>query len=149
MKSLSDELKCLVEDVKCELEKIHEERTGEKHNISSWSKKEILGHLIDSASNNYQRFVRAALNEADKFPTYDQNRWVAIQNYNEMKWDELIALYVQLNLHISRVLYNMQDDVADNPVNIGKESPVTLMFVATDYLRHMTHHLEKILEKKF
>lgn len=145
MKSLSNELKCLIEEVKNELKKISSIEAGDKPGNTSWSKKEILGHLIDSAVNNHQRFVRAAQNVADKFPTYDQNQWVAVQKYNEMEWTDLVELFAQLNLHISRVLNNLPDDVKYNPVNIGKENPATLIFVATDYIRHMKHHLEKIL----
>ena len=44
-----------------------------------WSKKEILGHLIDSASNNHQRFVRAQFTARLEFPEYEQKSWVKSQ----------------------------------------------------------------------
>jgi hypothetical protein len=44
---------------------------------SKWTRKQLLGHLIDSASNNYQRFVRLQQGNLVGFPGYDQEFWVA------------------------------------------------------------------------
>ena len=125
--------------------KISPESVVVKETPEEWSKQEILGHLIDSALNNHQRFVRGALNEAGDFPPYDQNRWVAIQGYNAGRWEDLVDLWAQVNLHLCRILERMPEAALDNACNIGKETPVALGFMIQDYLRHLNMHLEQIL----
>jgi hypothetical protein len=149
MKKLSQDVSKIILQIKPELMAIPSGETSNKLNETSWSKKEILGHLIDSAMNNHQRFVRAAQHAAENFPPYNQTRWVEVQQYNKMEWIELIELFTQLNLHISKVLNILPEDVWNNPVNIGKENLATLEFVATDYIRHLKHHLGKILNREF
>lgn len=110
-----------------------------------WSKKEILGHLIDSAANNHQRIVRGAQNCASDFPTYSQNRWVEIQKYNETNWNELVDLFSIVNGHLCRVIDVLPPKVFSNPCNVGKEEPVTLEYLIADYQRHLLYHLQQIL----
>jgi hypothetical protein len=88
--SISKKIREVIAEVKPELLKISPGTAGEKVNPNRWSKKEILGHLIDSASNNHQRFVRGAQNIAGNFPVYNQDRWVEIQHYNDMNWSDLV-----------------------------------------------------------
>ena len=142
--NISEVLRLIVTSAKLKLQDIPSEKAAVKPAPDKWSKKEILGHLIDSASNNHQRFVRAAQNAAMDFPPYNQDRWVEVQHYNEMDWRELIELFSRLNLHICRVINFLPDDVLTNLVNIGKDSPVTLEFIITDYLRHLKHHVEQL-----
>ena len=144
--SISKKIQEVITEAKPELLKISPEIAGKKENPTKWSKKEILGHLIDSASNNHQRFVRGAQNIAANFPVYNQDRWVEIQHYNNMNWPDLVEHFYQYNLHISKLIDALQENVLDNPCNFGKENPVTLKFVIEDYLRHLKHHIEKILE---
>ena len=146
MKTIAEKIRLAVTQAEPVLSGISPDSASEKEHPASWSKKEILGHLIDSAANNHQRFVRGAQNVAVDFPPYDQNRWVEIQQYNKMDWPDLIGLFVRYNLHISRVLETLPQDVLDNPCNIGKGNTVALRFVIEDYLRHLQHHIEKILE---
>jgi DinB superfamily len=128
-----------------ELLKISPERSRLKTNPASWSKKEILGHLVDSALNNHQRVVRGAQNLAADFPGYDQNRWVEVQNYSEIEWHELIGLFTTLNRHLCRVIENLPEEALNNECNFGSHGRVPLQFVIQDYLRHLKHHLEKII----
>lgn len=145
MKTISEQLHEVIINSKPELIKISEEIAGKKSSPDKWSKKEILGHLIDSASNNHQRFVRAAQDTATDFPPYNQNQWVDVQHYNEMEWSDLVEFFSQYNLHICRVLELYPEDALDNLCNIGKDNLVTIKFVIVDYLRHLKHHLEQIL----
>lgn len=145
MKEIASKIRETVKNTKPELLKISQEDAGKKSSPSSWSKKEILGHLIDSASNNHQRFVRAAQNIAGDFPTYNQNRWVEVQKYNDRNWDDLIELFSNYNLHLSHVIDCLPPEALNNNCNIGKEDHVSLEFVIRDYLRHLEHHIEKIL----
>src|SRR3989304_6658487 len=98
MKTTSEQIRELILASKPKLLNIPPDIASKKLSPDVWSKKEILGHLIDSASNNHQRFVRAAQNIASDFPTYNQNRWVAVQRYNEANWSDLVELFSQYNL---------------------------------------------------
>jgi len=69
-----------------------------------WVKKEILGHLIDSAINNHQRFVRAQFANPFSGPGYEQQAWVQVQRYRERPWCELVELWVALNRHVAAVI---------------------------------------------
>ena len=123
------------------------DRVSFKASPDKWSRKEILGHLIDSAANNHQRFVRGGYNAAADFPPYSQNDWVRIQKYHESEWKDLIALWSAYNLHLCHVIERLPEEALSAPCNIGKEEPVTLAFVIKDYLRHLQHHMEVLLEE--
>jgi len=123
------------------------EEVSLKKRSDKWSKKELLGHLIDSAANNHQRFVRAVYNAAASFPTYDQNTWVRIQKYDESTWETLVTLWSAYNRHLSDVIERIPTAAMSSPCNVGKEEPVTLEVVIRDYVRHLQHHVGQILEQ--
>lgn len=110
-----------------------------------WSKKEILGHLIDSAANNHQRFVRAQLEDPLAFPGYAQEFWVESQGYQQASWEELIELWAAYNRHLQRVIALIPRERLAHSCRIGESPPVTLEFLARDYVRHLGHHLQQIL----
>ena len=110
-----------------------------------WSRKEVLGHLIDSASNNHQRFVRAQLNGALNFPGYQQDGWNRAQQYQSEPWANLVQLWASYNRHLAHVIAAIPTDAGPRICVIGGGSPVTLEFLVTDYLGHLEHHLEQIL----
>jgi len=95
-----------------------------------WSRKQILGHLIDSAANNHQRFVRV---EPDGFK-YDQNAWVSVQRYASAAWPSLIALWHEYNLHLAHVIEGLS----------GKTAKVLDALIA-DYVGHLEHHLAQMV----
>src|SRR6476660_9710877 len=72
-----------------------------------WSKKEVVGHLIDSASNNHQRFVRGQLAGGQDFPRYEQEGWVRVQGYQSARWADLIDLWRAYNTHLLHVARGM------------------------------------------
>ena len=145
MKDIARQIRSLISTVEPQLSRMNHDEMKSKPDPHKWSKKEILGHLIDSAANNHQRFVRAVNKVADRFPTYNQDEWVRIQRHDEASWPSLVALWSAYNLHLSRVIECIPKDAESSPCNIGKESPVTLEFVVKDYLRHLLHHLKDIL----
>jgi len=148
MKDIAQQIRSIIAAAEPRLSRMNNDGMGFKSTPHEWSKKEILGHLIDSATNNHQRFVRAVNNVAVQFPTYDQDEWVRIQQYNETPWSSLVALWSAYNNHLSRVIECIPRDAESSPCNIGKEEPVPLDYVIKDYLRHLRHHLEKILEEQ-
>lgn len=111
-----------------------------------WSKKEIIGHLIDSAQNNIQRFVRGQYLDKPHI-VYHQDEWVAAQNYQQYSRKDLITLWALLNRHICIILAAMPPAAYNNLVNVGKEEEeklATLQFLAEDYIAHHLHHIKQI-----
>lgn len=145
MKEIADEIRAIITDNSGPLLLMPEEVVSNKPGPDKWSKKEILGHLIDSAANNHQRFVRAGYNAAADFPAYSQNDWVRIQKYFESEWKDLIALWSAYNLHLSHIIEHLPEEALSSACNIGKEEPVSLEYVIKDYLRHLRHHMAVLL----
>ena len=112
---------------------------------NKWSKKEILGHLIDSAANNHQRFVRAASQGTLDFPGYEQEKMVAIQNPNLASWEMLVELWSAYNRFLAYVIGQFPASCAGAPCIIAGRPAVTLLWLAGDYVEHMKHHLNQIL----
>lgn len=145
MQDVGLELRSIVDRVSPLLAEMDPEQTAEKESPTKWSQREILGHLIDSAANNHQRFVRACYRAAGGFPTYRQEDWVRVQRYNESAWRELVELWSTYNRHLSDLIVRLPEAARSEPCNIGKDEPVALEFVIRDYLRHLRHHLNQIL----
>jgi len=145
MNEIAAQIADLIATAKPRLMKLDREAVGIRPAALAWSTKEVLGHLIDSAANNHQRFVRAASNRALDFPPYDQNAWVETQRYREAPWEELVELWERYNRHLCHVIARLDERAAQNPCHIGKDQPVPLEFVVKDYLRHLRHHLDRIL----
>ncbi len=114
----------------------------------SWSRKEELGHLIDSAVNNHVRFVRASIEPRFEGPGYAQNDWVAAHGYHHWPWPALIEIWEQHNRALVPVLRSIAPDKLATPCKIGSADPVTLGFVIEDYVLHAQHHLDHILRRE-
>jgi hypothetical protein len=120
MKEIADEIRTIVAALTGPLSAMAADRVTFKENPDKWSKKEILGHLIDSAANNHHRFVRGGCNAAEDFPAYNQNDWVRIQKYNESEWTDLITLWSAYNLHLCDIIDRLPGEAMAAPCNIGK-----------------------------
>ena len=144
MKETAQQIRKIIEEASVTFTQIDDQQAGVKSIPDKWSKKEILGHLIDSAANNHQRFVRAGYNAAKTFPPYNQNEWVQIQAYNGIEWQNLINFWAAYNFHLCHIIENLPNGLNNTPCNIGEDKPVSLEFVITDYLRHLRHHVEQI-----
>ena len=111
---------------------------------STWSPKEELGHLLDSAANNHQRIVRAQLEDNPAMPGYDQNGWVAVHAYQQRDWEELVELWEALNRQLLAAAEAVPDSAWSRILTVAGSEPLTLEFVFDDYLAHMAHHLHHI-----
>lgn len=137
------------------LQKMSEDRSRLRPAPGKWCPREVIGHLIDSASNNHQRFVRAQFQDDLVFPGYEQDAWVTLQQYRDAPWEELIALWRTFNLHIARLMnlapeskrlrqrarHNL-DELAWKPV--PRDKPATLDYFMRDYVTHLKHHLAQL-----
>jgi len=113
----------------------------------SWSRKEELGHLIDSATNNHIRFVLAAIDGEFRGQGYAQDKWVEAHGYRDMEWRGLVDLWYQYNALLAQLVDRIPDTQMDNQCVIGKDA-LTLGFVIKDYVVHMQHHLDHILARE-
>jgi hypothetical protein len=112
---------------------------------SGWTRAELLGHLIDSAINNQQRFVRALIEEQLNFPSYPQNEMVRVQNYRDEPVGLLTGLWTYLNRHIARLLLNTPETKLAVRCTIGTNPVMTLEQVILDYVAHLEHHLKQLM----
>jgi DinB family protein len=122
---------------------ISEESAAYKPAPDKWSRKEILGHLIDSAANNHQRFVRLQLEREISLPGYEQDGWVRVSGYQNRPWTEIVALWAAYNRHLATIIESLDPSTLGH-VWRSPEGDLTLQFIATDYVRHMKHHLRQI-----
>jgi hypothetical protein len=126
------------------LEAIGEEGSLETRGPGTWSRKQILGHLVDSALNNVQRFVRAQHESELSLPDYDQPAWVSASGYQDRPWSDIVALWAVVNVHLAHVIARIPPEALETPCRIGGSEPMTLEFVVRDYMRHLRHHLQQI-----
>ena len=140
------------------LQDIPEEKSRRRTAPENWAPIEILGHLIDSAANNHQRFVRAQFTDDLVFPGYVQDQWVSSQKYREEPWSDVIRLWNAYNLHLVHAVSVIPEDVLTKTrsshtldqiafVLVDKNEPATLEYLIRDYLVHLRHHLDEIFDQ--
>lgn len=123
--------------------------------VGKWSPREVIGHLIDSASNNHQRFVRAQFTDDLEFHGYEQAEWVGAQGYQEENWEQLVQLWKLYNLHLLHLISRIPDEQLTKQrhrhnlhrlawQSFPVDQPATLEYFIRDYLGHLKHHLRQI-----
>ena len=130
-----------IEAVKTYFSSLYEEELSRRPAPGKWSKKEILGHLTDSALNNLNRFVRAQYEDTPHI-VYAQDDWVRLQHYQEKDSKEILTLWESLNRQIAHVLSHMPLENYERPCR--SENTHTLLWLAEDYVRHMEHHMRQM-----
>lgn len=155
MKNLLDLEKSII-NYSVQFYDISDEEAAFTGSANSWSRKEVLGHLIDSANVNYNRFISTLSKDNLVFDTYPQDDWVQLQDYNNREWKELIELWKNLNSHILKLVKRMPtkvlkkkridhnfDKICFELIENGKES--TLDYLVKDYFGHLEHHVNQII----
>ena len=148
-------LQNIIEQVKPELQLISDLESKVKRG-NRWSKREIMGHMIDSASINHQRFLRAQLKESLIFDPYDQDLWVEMQKYQDVTWRNLVILWAQYNIQIAPLVNQIPRDQMSNYRHehnldqvgwkaVSTSKPTTLKYFIWDYIAHLEHHLRKVM----
>ena len=109
-----------------------------------WSRKQIVGHMLDSAANNRQRFVRAAIHGAYQGPTYGQEEWVAAHGYADQAWETLLQWWRAEHEILAAVVDRVPAERMPCPCLVEGNAPVTLQFLIEDYVAHQLWHLRQI-----
>lgn len=150
MQKIVHELTSIVRDFSEKLSAISAEDFSAKPNPAKWSRKEVIGHLIDSAQNNLRRFLVGQY-DAHANVVYEQDFWVSANGYQKMPQDEIILLWKLLNERIGAVLSNMPTEAYSRQTNTGKgvSEMHSLEWLASDYVKHMKHHLNQVIAKSF
>src|SRR4030095_12359876 len=138
------QLKSLIAALPGRLAGISQERASTKPSPESWSAKQELGHLIDSAANNHQRIARAQLEDNLALPGYDGDRWVEIHGYHNREWNDLIAQWRSGDAQLLAAAKAAPQEAWSHPLTVGGSEPMTLEFVLDDYVAHMASHLRHI-----
>lgn len=151
------DFKLTIESAADRLRSMTEAQSEARRAPGKWSPKEIVGHLIDSAANNHQRFVRAQFQENLVFPGYEQEDWVAVQHYREASWLHLIELWKMYNIHLLHLISHIPEPRLGKLHHahslhkiawklVSETEPTTLDYLIRDYIGHMKHHLRQIFE---
>jgi hypothetical protein len=152
---IGSRLRTIVTDEAAKLLAVPKERTASAPREGKWSAKQIIGHLIDSASNNHQRFVRAQFSDDLIFLGYEQEAWVKLQGYADAEWSSLVTLWREFNLHIARIIERTPREIAEklrtrhnlNQIaseKISTDEGVTLAYFMNDYVNHLQNHLKQV-----
>lgn len=155
MEEVIAEFRRTIEEAAERLRLIPEAESEERKAEGKWSAKEIIGHLIDSASNNHQRFVRAQFQDDLVFPGYEQEAWVRAQQYQRESWPQLIQLWKSFNLHLAHVMEHAPEPMRRMPraqhnlhqiawQTVRADEPATLEYFMRDYIGHLQNHLRQI-----
>jgi biotin-(acetyl-CoA carboxylase) ligase len=148
MKNVYDELISTVNDFYSKYQDLDNEITSKRPAADTWTPKEIIGHLIDSASNNHQRFIRLQIVDELIFPGYgkDNSKWLEITKYNEMNFADIILLWKQYNILIGNIIKVADESKLGNRWENAEGDNKALRDLMIDYVRHLKDHLQHFEE---
>jgi len=159
LKKFAHEIDVTTADFYAKYKSLGDNVASKRAGAEAWTPKEIIGHLIDSASNNHQRYVRLQITDNLEFPGYgsDNLKWVAVQQCNEMKFSDLLLLWRQYNILLAHIIKNTDPAKLDNcwnrrgeqagqidPEHEGEKVPLKDLF--DSYIKHLINHLNQFEE---
>lgn len=147
--AITTEIRSLIEDWEPRLRQLSDDIITQRRNNQQRTIKQILGHLIDSTSNNTHRVVHLQYQESPfSFPNYatfgNNDRWIEIQDFQHEDWYNMIQLWKYSLLHLCHVINNLNDDKLENEWISGPEKNITLRTMILDFPRHLKLHLNEI-----
>lgn len=148
LNTYTDEIKAIVDEWTEKLLTLPEDVITERRNHQNRTIKQLLGHLVDSASNNHQRMIRLQYNDNLVFPDYtqDNDRWIAIQNYQDADWGNLVQLWKFFNLHMIYLIKSIDKSKLNNSWIDFEGNNVTLEDMIKGYPWHLNLHINDINE---
>jgi len=149
--TISQELLTLTDEWETKLLKLSNDVITERRNSQNRTIKQIVGHMVDSVSNNTHRVIHLQYQESPLiFPDYanfgNNDRWISIQNYEEKEWNDLVQLWKYANKHFVHVINNINIEKLDNEWISGLNEKVSLKAMVIDFPRHFKLHLNEINE---
>jgi uncharacterized damage-inducible protein DinB len=149
--SICQELLSLIKQWEARLLALPVDVFTERRNSQNRTIKQIVGHMVDSASNNIHRIVHLQYGKIPLvFPNYathgNNDRWIAIQNYQEEDWNDLVQLWKFANIHIVHVIQNISSEKLKNTWISGVNEEISLEDMVVDYPQHFKLHLDEISE---
>ena len=141
MNDIATELEKSINNYLPQLRALEDSKASVKPSSLKWSKKEILGHLIDSAQNNLRRFIVAQYEENPRI-TYQQDDWVRINHYQQSNLEDLIQLWYLINRQIVSILHHTKN--GERICDTGELH--SIQWLASDYIKHLRHHLHQLLD---
>lgn len=151
MKEVVDDLRGIISKYTALFSNFSEEQLQQKPAPDKWSRKEVIGHLIDSGQNNLRRFIVGQYETTPPKIVYEQNFWVSTCDYSHMKGSDIINLWRLVNIQIVNVLSSMDEKNYQKTCDTSKQSTElkTLEWLATDYVKHLKHHINQVIPKSF
>ena len=148
MKDVYLELNSIINDFYNKYKGLDNEIASKRPGTDRWTLKEIVGHLIDSASNNHQRFVRLQIADELIFPGYgkDNSKWLEIEKYNELNFSDIILLWKQYNVLIGNIIKGVDESKLENYWIKSDGDKTTLKYLMIDYVRHIKEHVKHFEE---
>lgn len=151
----SKRLHDIINSVRPSFNLLNEENWNIQKNEQSWSKKQILGHLIDSAYNNHNRLMRVKFESGYHFQSYDQNEWVDLNNYQSRDAYEIFKSFLAIQDHFAFFLEGLDDSLLNQKTTnhnfhktsmrpVSEREPLNLAYWLEDYIFHVEHHLKQI-----
>ena len=141
----------IAKDFRAEIESVHTALLALSPELAEipwreggWTRKQIVGHMLDSAANNRQRFVRASIHGAFAGPDYAQDGWVAAHGYASQSWATLLHWWEVEHEILAAVVDRIPEERFEAICVVGEDAPVTLRFVVEDYFRHQRWHLAQL-----
>jgi len=141
---LARRFRAALDEIRAELHAAPRELADTPWRVGGWTRKQILGHMMDSAANNRQRFVRAATEGRYAGPKYAQEAWVAAHGYVRQPWENLLHWWEVQHEVLAAVVDEIPDERLGARCVIGEDAPVTLRFLIEDYVDHQRWHVAQI-----
>jgi hypothetical protein len=144
-KELAQEFERRFSEASASLSGVSEAEAEKPFRLGGWTKKQILGHLIDSSINNHLRFVRAAVESHYEGPSYQQQDWVRLNNYANLSWGEILRQWRARNELLVQLVGQIPDSALEAQCRIADGPALSLRALIVDYLDHLEHHISQIV----